>query len=341
MKIDYTPLDARARGLALHLCSREELERWAALPDARGLGHALDASGRLATPLPVVASAADIEQAQRRTVADCLTKLARWAGPANPVLEAFCAGQDRRSLRSLVRGATEGAPAEARLSGLLPTPQLPMPVLAELAQAHSPREVAMHLFVLRDPHADALVALTAQARVDLLEVELALAHVLADRWRRAAERGDATLRECIRARIDGVNAQAALELAGSASDFAAPALFVAGGQALALTTYVNAASAASPAAAAATLARAFAGTPLAKLFASAPEDPAQLEVDLLVHTIAALRRRGRVDPLGSAPVQLLLARLDAQSRDLRRLAWGLELGVAPAALREGLVTPWT
>ena len=44
-------------------------------------------------------------------------------------------------------------------------------------------------------HAEALVALTAQARVDLLEVELALARVLAERLRRVAERGDAALRD--------------------------------------------------------------------------------------------------------------------------------------------------
>lgn len=341
MRTDYTPLDARARGLALRLCSRQELEHWAALPDSAALGHALEASGRLARPLPAVAGAADIEEGERRTIAGYLALLARWAGPANPVLDAFYAEQERRSLRALVRGATEGAPAEARLAGLLPTPRLPVPVLAELAQARSPREIALRLLVLGDPHAEALAALTAQARVDLLEVELALARVLADRWRRAAERGDATLRECIRARIDLVNAQAALELAGSPSDGVALALFIPGGKVLDRAAFLGAASAASRAAAAATLVRAFAGSTLAKLFARTPDDPVRLEVDALVHTIAALRRRSRIDPLGSAPVQLFLARVDAQSRDIRRLAWGLELGVPTSALREGLVTPWT
>jgi vacuolar-type H+-ATPase subunit C/Vma6 len=341
MRIDYTPLDARARGLALHLCSREELERWAALPDPAALGHALAMSGRLGAPLPAVAGAADIEQAERRTVAYYLARLARWAGPANPVLDAFDAEQERRSLRALVRGATEGAPAEARLAGLLPTPRLPVPVLVELAQARSPREIATRLVVLGDPHAQALLALTGQARVDLLEVELVLSRELAERWRGAAKRGDATLRECIRTRIDLVNAQAALELAGSESEVAALSLFIAGGQALDRNSFLAAATAASRSAAAATLARAFAGGTLADLFARTPDDPAQLEVDALVHTIAALRRRSRVDPLGSAPVQLFLARVDAQSTDIRRLAWGLALGVPATTLREGLVTPWS
>ena len=44
MTIDYATMDARARGLALHLCSREELERWAALPDPPALGRALVSS---------------------------------------------------------------------------------------------------------------------------------------------------------------------------------------------------------------------------------------------------------------------------------------------------------
>ncbi|MDP1649714.1 MAG: V-type ATPase subunit [Rubrivivax sp.] len=340
MKADFAPLVARARGLALHLCSREELERWAALPDPAALAHALQASGRLDAPLPAGAGAAEIEQAERRTVAGHLARLARWAGPANPVLDAFHAEQDRRCLRSLLRGAAERAPAEARLAGLLPTPRLPTGVLAELALAGSPREVALRLVVLGDPHAQALVTLTAQARVDLLEVELVLARVLAERWRRAARRGDAALRECLRTRIDLVNAQAALELAGAPSGAQAAPLFIAGGQALDRERFLAAAGAASRAAAGAVLAHAFAGTPLAALLAGAAEDPARLEAAGLAHAIATQRRRSRVDPLGSAPVQAFLARLHAQSADLRRLAWGLALGVPEAALREGLVTPW-
>lgn len=340
MRPDYAPLVARARGLAQHLCSRDQLERWAALPDPPALARALDSSGRLAAPLPAAASAADIEQAQRRTVADWLVRLERWAGAANPVLEVFHAEQERRCLRALVRGAVQAAPVEARLAGLLPTPRLPAPVLAELAQARTPREIALRLLELGDEHAATLVALTAQARLDLPEVEVALAQVLAGRWRRAAERGDAALREALHDRVDVINAQAALELAASPSDDKANALFIDGGRALDRDTFLAAAAASSPAAAAATLARAFAHGALAKVFARATDDPAQLGVDALVHTISALRRRSRLEPLGSAPVQLLLARLAAQSADIRRLAWGLALGVPPAALRNALVTPW-
>ncbi len=245
MSIDYAPLAARARGLALHLCSREQLERWAALPDPPALGHAMAKDGWLATPLPAGAGAGDIEQAERRTAAGLLGRLARWAGPDNPVLEAFHAEQDRRSLRALVRGAAQGAPPEARLAGLLSTPRLPEAVLADLAQARSPREVAMRLFVLGDAHAEAMAALTARPRVDLLDVELALTRVLAERWRLAAARGDAALREVLRTRIDLMNAQAALELAASPSDFDAASLFIAGGQVLDSQAYLAAAGAGS------------------------------------------------------------------------------------------------
>jgi len=340
MSIDYAPLAARARGLALHLCSREQLERWAALPDPPALGQAMATDGRLATPLPAGAGAGDIEQAERRTAASLLGRLARWAGPDNPVLEAFHAEQDRRSLRALVRGAAQGASPEARLAGLLSTPRLPEAVLADLAQARSPREIAMRLLVLGDAHAEAMAALTARPRVDLLDVELALTRVLAERWRLAAARGDAALREVLRTRIDLMNAQAALELAASPSDFDSASLFIAGGQALDSQAYLAAAGAGSSGAAAAVLARALAGTPLAGLIADTPEALARLEVAALVHAITVLRRRSRVEPLGSAPAQHFLARLAAQSIDIRRLAWGLELGVPCAAMRERLVTPW-
>jgi vacuolar-type H+-ATPase subunit C/Vma6 len=227
-----------------------------------------------------------------------------------------------------------------RLAGLLPTPKLPTGVLSELAQARSPRELALHLVVLGDAHAQPLVALTAQARVDLLEVELVLARVLAERWRSAAERGDAALRECLRARIDVVNAQAALELAGSPWGVQAEPLFIKGGQALDRARFLAATEAVSRADAAVVLASALAGTSLAAMLAESAVDPSRLESASLVHGIAALRRRGRIDPLGSAPVLHFLARLRAQSADLRRLAWGLTLGVPSAALRQGLVTPW-
>ncbi|HUP05605.1 MAG TPA: V-type ATPase subunit [Caldimonas sp.] len=339
MTIDYATLDARALGLATHLCTRDELERWAALPDVSSLARAMETAGRLAVPLPPATRAADIDQAQRRTVASFVAQLERWAGPRNPVLDAFHAEQDRRSLRALMRGVVEGAAAEARLAGLLPTPSLTLPVLEELARAHSPREIATRLFVLGDVHAQVLVALTAQLPVDLLEVELALARVLAERWRQAARRGDAALRERLLAGIDLANAQAALELAGPAHDFDALPLFIAGGQALDRKTFIAAATAKSRDAASAELARALPGTALVAWVRDASGNPASLEAAELSDRLSALQRRRRTDPLGSAPVQWFLARLAAQSVDIRRLCWGLALGVPAAALREGLVTP--
>ncbi len=195
--------------------------------------------------------------------------------------------------------------------------------------------------VLGDPHAESLVALTAAARVDLLEVELALARLLAERLRDAGRRGDATLREYVRSRIDLVNAIAALQLAESVRDMPVLPLFIAGGDALDRDTFVAAATASTRADAAAMLARAFAGSALASLFASSIADPAELEAAALARSIAALRRRCRLDPLGSAPALLFLTRLEAQERDVRRLAWGLALKVPPEAMRAGLVTPWT
>jgi vacuolar-type H+-ATPase subunit C/Vma6 len=338
MRTDHACLAARARGLAQHLCTRDELERLAALPDLAAFAKALQAGGRTVTPLPPAPTAADVDAAMRRSAAAALAVFGRWAGPAHPLLRLFEAEQDRRSLRALLRGAAEGAPAEQRLAGLLPTLQLSPARRADLARAPAPREVALRLLVLRDPHAQALLALTASPRVDLLEVERTLARTLAQRWREALARADKGLRAWLREGVDLVNAEAALLLAGAPGEFDAETLFVDGGRSLVRDAFVAAATAASRSAAAQRLAQAFSGSTLAHLFRPPPEDPARLEAAALRERIERLRHRARLDPLGCAPALLYLARLEAQQRDLRRLAWGLQLGLPAAVLREGLVT---
>jgi hypothetical protein len=60
-----------------------------------------------------------------------------------------------------------------------------------------------------------------------------------------------------------------------------------------------------------------------------------------VHFLDVQRRAARLDPLGSAPFVLFLLRLQAQSTDLRRLAWGAALGAPADLLRSELVTSWS
>ncbi len=339
MRTGDAPLAARTRGLALHLFGRDELERWAALPDVATLGKALQDSGGTATPLPLAPTAADIDEAMQRTAAAALAVFARWAGSDSPLLQWFEAEQERRSLRALLRGAVEGAPADERLAGLLPTSRLTPARLNELAHTRAPRELALRLLVYGDPRAAALIALTASPRVDLLQVELALARRLAEDWQQALARADAALRDSSRERVDVFNAVAALELAGAAGEFDIGALFIEGGAALARGAFAAAARAPHAVAAARAIAQAFTGSPLAHLFRPPPESAVRLDDAALTDRIERLRRRCRIEPLGSAPAQWYLARLDAQQRDLRRLAWGLQLGLPPPALREKLLTP--
>lgn len=341
MSARYGPLNTRARGLAQHLCPRATLERWAALPDAAALGRAWQAERPDALPLPPNAGAAEVDDAVRRWTAATLATFARWADDDDPLLAALHAGQDRASLRALLRGALEGAAPAQRLAGTGPTPRLTPARLAELAQARSPREIAARLLVYGDPHAAALLPLTALARQDAFMLERALAGVLADRWRRAAARADAALRETLRERIDLVNAVAALELAGTpAREFDAAAIFVEGGTALRAADFARAAAAPGGEEAGARLARSLAGRPLGRWVASAGGSATHLQASADTDLLHRLRARSRTEPLGSAPAQWFLARLQAQAQDLRRLAWGLELGQPPARLRRELHTPW-
>jgi hypothetical protein len=54
--------------------------------------------------------------------------------------------------------------------------------------------------------------------------------------------------------------------------------------------------------------------------------------------ILDLRDEMRREPLGPAPVLRYALMLRAQTLDLRRIIWGLSLGVPGALLGEGLVT---
>jgi hypothetical protein len=59
----------------------------------------------------------------------------------------------------------------------------------------------------------------------------------------------------------------------------------------------------------------------------------------LSNTLARLTRLARVDPLSSATVLRVLLLIDAQSRDLRALAWGVTLGTPVSLRKQQLVTP--
>ena len=329
---DFHAADARARGLGLRLFRRAELDQLAGAPDLPALTRSLGRSPQLAPPIEEPATVARIELSVRQTAARHLGLLAKWGG-AMPALAVFHARQDRRSVRAMVRGAIQGAPFEVRLAGLLPTPALPERALVELARQPSPSKVAAHLMVLGHPYAARLAPVCAAAHPALFDVELALVRAFAETIVAAARRGDANLVAFAREQIDLCNLQLVRLFVAGPRDIDASKCFVEGGRWLTRRDFVLA-CAEDGVAAAAHLTRALAGSPLASL------DPSRLEHAALVSALARQRVVARLDPLGSAPLLGFLLRLEAQSLDLLRIAWGAALGAPPELVRPELVTPW-
>lgn len=333
-------LVARSRGVGTHLVSREALEALAAAADVASLARGLARMGADLEPVGETPDLAAFELSANRTAGRHLRTLLRWQQTHPGVLDVFIADQERRSLRALLRGALQGAPAAARLAGLLPTPALPVAALTELARQASPAAVVAHLIALGYPDARRLLPLVARAQPELFAIEVALLRGLAARAGAAARLGDTVLRDFVHERIDIGNTQNALLLAGGPRDIGPNDAFVAGGRWLHHHAFVAATASASQQACLARLTATFARTPLARMLPVVADDITFPERALLTSTMARLAREARLQPLGTAPLLRVLLRIEAQSRDLRTLAWGVALGTPAAMRRQELVTPW-
>ncbi len=328
---------ARARGLATHLATRAELEALAGA-DVEALAAALGRGGRF-EPIAAPVSAASIEQSARRTAARHLGLLARW--DAAPALEVFWADQERRALRALLRGAAASEPAEDRLAGLVPTPLLPERALAALAHEPTAARVAAHLVVLAYPGAGELAELASRAHPVLFELELALLRELAARLARASSSADANLRRVIAWKMDVTNAVTALTIAAGPRDVDAPACFLSGGRALGRDGFLDACAADSRLECGDRLSRALGESPLAGIVREVAGDGGRLERRASSALLAAQGCAARIEPLSSAPLVEFLLLVEAQSLDVRRLAWGAALGAPASVVVSELVTPWS
>lgn len=337
-QLDLPVLSARARGLAAHLLGRPELERLATT-DLGSFARALARTGVVPEGVPQAASIAGVQAAIRRMAVHHLRRLESWARHTD-ALDLLYAEQERRSLRALFRGAIQAAPAEVRLAAALPTRRLPERVLRELALQPTAAKVALQLVVLRHPDATRLLPIATRAHPVLFDLDLALVRGFAQRVLAACRRGDRHLVAWGRGRIDVANVETALAMAGGATELDPAACFVDGGEALARDAFGEASRAGSRTGAASMLARALRGTVLAEALRSSQGDPPRLERQALALSLADERHQARVDPLGSAPVLLFLLRLEAQTRDLLRLAWGASLGAPASSVAADLVTPW-
>jgi vacuolar-type H+-ATPase subunit C/Vma6 len=337
----WEDLNARAAGLRTHLLDRTQLHTLAESPDIATLADGLRGSG---FPLEPTAAAepATLELAVRRWAAAQLAILARWGGPRTAALAVVYEDEERRSLRALVRGAVAGAEPPHRIAGAIPTPSLPERALAELARQAAPGAIAALLVAWRHPYGaplrDALGGRAGAREPDLLRLELALNHCFAARAPRLAGRAGA-LADYVRETLDLENALAALVLAGREDDLTPRDAFLAGGRLVTIAAFEEAVATGGPARAAARLATALRGSPLAAPLSAAPSDPTGVEDAALRARILAWHQAARRNPLGPAPVLAYALQLRAQTVDLRRAIWGVALGAPAVMIAAELVTP--
>lgn len=320
---DFSAVSARARGLKSHLFSRSELET---LAGAEGLVRALARSGKL--PIAENATATEVESSLRQSVKQFRTTLSRWDGAA-AILEVFDARTDRRSLRTLLRGALQSAPAEARVAGLLPTPTLPARLISELGNQPTVRDVVSHLVVSGHPDGPRLSTITAEhAHPDLLQLELALVQGLGARLRRV--RGDSVLRDFVTETIDAFNLVSAIQLS-AARELEAGDCFIEGGASFSREQFIEVAKSRTPLDTLRTLHH--------PLIEGTTVDARDLERRAERQQLTHLTERTREQPSSSGPALLFMLRLEAMVHDVRRLAWGHLLSTPAELVRSTLVTP--
>ena len=333
----WEDVNARARGLSTHLLSAAELQLVSRAQDIPTLAAELR---RLGFPLrgEGVPPPAELELAVRRWAAAALAILARWAGQRVATLAIIYEDEDRKSLRAMLRGALCGAAADARLSGLIPTPTLPERALEELARQVSVAALVTLLQVWSSPYGAALAPAARAAEPDPFAIDLALDRTFAARALSAATRGGPDLLAFVRETVDLTNAVTAVLLSAAGKDIAPKEAFLPGGVRVSIVTFEEAAAAGGPGQAGVRLARAFRPSPLAAAFRELGAEPARLERELLRLRMHEQQQRARLSPLGPASVLWFALRLRACVIDLQRIIWGTALAAPGADLVASLVT---
>jgi vacuolar-type H+-ATPase subunit C/Vma6 len=335
MSATWGDLNARARGLATHLASRQALEQLAGAADLPALSRDCVATGVL-TAEPEQATPLALDLALRREAAANLRRLTRWMGARTEPLRFALEDEERRSLRALLRGAAAGVSAETRLAGLIPSPGLPERLLAELARQPRCREVVALLVAWRHPYGPPLLASVASDSPDLFRLECELNRTFALRATRGARRGGAALRHQVEELIDLDNLRGGLLLAASGEDLAPDDAFLPGGRRVTLAAFRAAASSRNSDQAADHLTAGLDEPELVRLVRRYASDPSGLEAALLRYRSRKLREQSRLDPLGPAPLLWYLLQLRAQAAALGRVLWGMALGVPPELRRRAL-----
>ena len=97
--------------------------------------------------------------------------------------------------------------------------------------------------------------------------------------------------------------------------------------------------AASPQRALTMIAAELARSPLAAVLPVTAGDVGHLDRAVLVAALQWLTRTARLNPLSAAPLLRFLLLVEAQTRDLRALAWGAALRTPVLLRKQQLVTP--
>lgn len=330
---DWGPLNARSRGLGSSLLSRSVLR------DAAGAGSPGDLAGRLSRAgyppdredLP--ATPPGMDRAVGRVHGWRLGVLHRWAGALRERLPVVFEAEDRRSLRALLRGVREGASAERRLRGLVPTPNLGRPALERMAEARSIERLSDLLREEGHPLAGALADAVSPtpSPAGLYRAELALDRAFARRAAGAAS-GDRELRQFAARIVDRANAWTLL-LAGAAEGQPGPdELHLPGGEALPQERFSSIYTVEDDDERRRLVAEALGGR-LGELLSDPTVPPAHLKDRLLEADIRRTRGRARRAPLGPWPFLHLVLRSRAEARELRKLVWSAAMGAPASAFR--------
>ena len=317
---------ARARGLSGRLLSPAALAELAPSTDLRDLGTRLAA--RRARPAPEAVSARSLEDDERRHYGAQLRLLAHWSGAHVNLLAPLFDDEDRRSLRTVLRGAVAGVPATDRLAGLIPTPALPMRALDQLASCDLQAAIAALLVAWGNPYGPPLVAETSRQNPDLFQIEHSLVSTWATRARRAARRGDRAMRAFVKRQLDLANLWTALLVAEHGFDGPAGSLFIEGGALIRRGDLEQAAAAKSRSRAVEILDKLVRQSPLAA--ATGVGDNVEERVRHAL--IREQRAIARQQPLSTAPIIEFWLRLRAEAAAIRRVIWSIAAGV-PAAAR--------
>lgn len=339
--MDWGTANARARGLATHLLSREGLLHAAGAGTWSAAARSLVGSGFPASERDLV-SREEFDRAAGRIAAGRLGLLGRWLGDQRGALAVIYEDEDRRSVRRLLRGAVQGVSPDARLLGLIPTPDLPEQLLLRLSRASSSDHLVLLLVRSGHPAGRALTSATGSKRdhqaPGLWRSDVALGRLFATRATRAARRAGSRVRQFVALLIDLENAWSLLARPDWGAEVTPDALFLDGGRALDHDAFARlAALGGSPDAMGRELSKRFASTPLAGMFAD-PPGAAHLEDRAAAALIAWQRAEARKDPLSAARVLEVLLRIRGEAHDVRLVVFAVDLGAPPQTIEPSLVS---